>query len=215
MLEAMAAAPMPALEVVSLGRTYVENILRELEDARAKEGGSLIADPGQSIRVLRDALAEPKVELWAVHSVGPGEVVPCLSKDDAEQQAQELRDWAVKAGEGKEHWPELVVNVVPSPWEPTEHFELIAEAWKEHYEELRASYVPLKSDHERVSNNRDMWKGQVERQAEELTTLRVERDQLLASLQLLYESNTRHSPVRSGDALKSARVAIANALGNS
>lgn len=37
-------------------------------------------------------------------------------------------------------------------------------------------YEKLKAENERIERNRDMWKGQVERQAEELTTLRKDAE---------------------------------------
>ncbi len=145
MLEAMARPMPPADEVVTLARIDVEAILRELEDTQAGIGA---VSPSQSIRLLREALALPKVELWAIHIVGPGEIHPCMSKDDAEQQAQAVRDSCMHAkevliakGESVEYWPDPIINVIPSPWEPTEHFEIAAAEWQEEAERLRGFLV--------------------------------------------------------------------------
>lgn len=145
-IEAMTAPPTPAVEVVSLERATVETILNELEEK----------DPLRPVVVyLRARLADPKVELWAMHSVGPGEVYPCLSKEDAERQAQELRDLGeqIKAariakGECVEMWSDWVANVVPSPWEPDEHFEIMAEEWQSNHRELADHTTKLQAENE-------------------------------------------------------------------
>lgn len=180
MMEALAAAPEPAPEFVTLDRRVVESILTDIESRDSHSDAA---------RHLLHALREPKIELWATHSVGPGEVTPCLNKAAAEQSAIELRaigeqikaDMAAK-GENVDSFPAWVINVIPSPWSPAEHFELMAAEWVEHYEVLSAEHKTLKVEFERVSNNRDMWKGQVERQAERLTKMRADREALLAAL---------------------------------
>lgn len=201
MLEALAAPPLPANEVVSLDRRTVERALTLLESHQdlAQAGPSLCAE----VCVIRQALAAPKVELWAMHSVGPGDVTPCMDKEDAERQAQELRDMGeklkadrIEKGESVEFWCDWIINVIPSPWEPAEHFEIMAEEWQDSYEALAEAHKTLQTDHERVSNNRDMWKGQVERQAEELTKLRTERDELLDAL---VEARSVLSSINVGD----------------
>ena len=199
MLEQLAAPPAPASEVVALERATVENILAELE-----EKNPLRLD----VAYLRRVLAEPKFELWAIHSVGSGEVYPCLNKEAAEEQAQALRDMGeqmkaerIAKGESVEMWSAWVTNVIPSPWEPSEHFEIMAKEWqddaenvREHYATLTTGHAQLQADHEQVSNNRDMWKGQVERQAEELTKLRTEREELLTSLQFMMSWRVAKAP---------------------
>lgn len=47
---------------------------------------------------------------------------------------------------------------------------------------LPAVVLALIADYERVTNNRDMWKGQVERQAEELASLRAEVEEWKSTL---------------------------------
>lgn len=151
MLEVMAAPPLPANEVVTLDRRTVERALNLLESHQdlAQAGPSLCAE----VCVIRQALAAPKVELWAMHSVGPGEVYPCLNKEDAERQAQELRDVGHKLkaeriarGESVEHWCDWVVNVIPSPWEPAEHFEIMAEEWQDTHRELADYTTKLQAE---------------------------------------------------------------------
>jgi len=146
MLQAMTAPPDPAIEVLSLERSTVESILTELEEK----------DPLRTVVVyLRQRLSEPKVELWAIHSVGPGEVYPCLNREDAERQAQELRDLGHKMkaeriarGESVEMWTDWVTDVIPSPWEPDEHFETMAEEWQDSYRGLSKDYTKLRENHD-------------------------------------------------------------------
>jgi hypothetical protein len=102
------------------------------------------------VSVFRQALAEPTVKLWAIHSVGPGEEYPCLNKEDAERRAKELRDLGermkqerIARGESVELWNDWVTNVIPSPWEPAEHFEIMAEEWTDHAEQLHEEVIKL------------------------------------------------------------------------
>ncbi|MHB0825139.1 hypothetical protein ACYCFL_05845 [Stutzerimonas nitrititolerans] len=156
-IQALSEPPAPAAEVVTLGRQMAERILSWLEDHPAIAGIAL--STCEEVSVLRQALAEPKVELWAIHSVGPGEVYPCLSKEHAEREAKELFEQGEKMkadriarGESVEHWHDWVTNVTPSPWEPAEHFEILAEETADHrndliarLEELEAKAEPQKS----------------------------------------------------------------------
>ncbi|WP_085703877.1 hypothetical protein [Pseudomonas sp. B15(2017)] len=145
-IEAMTAAPGPATEVVTLERATVEQILSEMEEK----------DPLRAAVVyLRRVLAEPKLELWAIHSVGPGDVSPCVNKEDAAQRAKELREIGetlkaerIARGESVEHWSDWVTNVIPSPWEPAEHFELLAEDEKDEAERLRLLVDSLTAEKE-------------------------------------------------------------------
>ncbi len=145
MLEALAAPPAPAVEVVTLERATVEGILTEMEEKDAQR---------PAVIYLRSVLAEPKLELWAIHSVGPGEVYPCLTKEDAERQASELRECGEKMkaeriakGESVEMWTDWVTNVIPSPWEPAEHFEVMAEEWQDNHAALSHLHKDLQGAH--------------------------------------------------------------------
>lgn len=123
-MNAMFSPPDPAPEVVTLDRVTVETILAELE----------AADPLRSIvSDLRGVLAAPKVELWAMRSIGPNEVFPALSREHADTMAaglvahgERIRQKMIERGESVEEWPEWRADVIPSPWEPVEHFQELA-----------------------------------------------------------------------------------------
>lgn len=141
MLEEMAAPSPPAAEVVTVPRILAEAALTALEDKGATPS---------EVLALRCILAEPVLQLWAIHSVGPGEEYPCLNREDAERRAKELRAMGdtmkaerIARGESVEHWPDWVTNVVPSPWEPAEHFEIMAEEWMEDADQLRKEVIKL------------------------------------------------------------------------
>lgn len=145
MMERMFGAPDPANEVVVLSRMRVEAILAELE----------ATEPMRTIVIeLRAALAEPKVELWAIHSVGPGEVYPALDHEhavkmvadmDAACQCEKQR-W-IDEGKSLEHWCDWVTNIIPSPWQPDEHFEVLAGEALDEEQRLRDGWI--KSDKDR------------------------------------------------------------------
>lgn len=141
MLELMSRPSTPAPEGVYMVRPLAEASLEALE---AK------APLSAEVRDLRAVLAEPREQLWAIHSVGPGEEFPCLNKDDAERRAQELRDIGqrlkqerIAKGESIEHWPDWIVNVIPSPWEPAEHFEIMAQEWTDDADQLRKKVTAI------------------------------------------------------------------------
>lgn len=154
-IEALTAPPPPAAEVVSLDRGTVERALALLEShPDIAQGGPSLC---QEVCAFRQAMAEPKVELWAIHSVGPGEQYPCLNKEDAEQRAQELRELGermkqerIARGESVEHWQDWVTNVIPSPWEPAEHFEILAEECVEDADQLRQALIELKDQRNEI-----------------------------------------------------------------
>lgn len=133
-LDALTAPPDPAAAVVTVSSSLAERIAEKLAKF----------DPYSSeVSELQALLAEPNPQLWAIHSVGPGDVYPCLNKEDAERQAQELRDLGHKMkaeriarGESVEMWRDWVANVIPSPWEPAEHFEIMAEEWLDSHRDL-------------------------------------------------------------------------------
>jgi hypothetical protein len=154
-IEALTAPPPPAAEVVSLDRGTVERALALLEShPDIAQGGPSLC---QEVCAFRQAMAEPKVELWAIHSVGPGEQYPCLNKEDAEQRAHELRELGermkqerIARGESVEHWQDWVTNVIPSPWEPAEHFEILAEECVEDADQLRRALIELKDQRNEI-----------------------------------------------------------------
>ncbi|WLG64795.1 hypothetical protein PSH90_12040 [Pseudomonas sp. FP1762] len=154
-IEALTAPPPPAAEVVSLDRGTVERALALLEShPDIAQGGPSLC---QEVCAFRQAMAEPKVELWAIHSVGPGEQYPRLNKEDAEQKAKELRELGermkqerIARGESVEHWQDWVTNVIPSPWEPAEHFEILAEECVEDADHLRQALIELKDQRNEI-----------------------------------------------------------------
>ncbi|NNA72150.1 hypothetical protein [Pseudomonas lactis] len=129
-INALTAPPEPAIEVLTLDRKAAEEILNELEEK----------DPLRPIvTYLRRALTDPPIALWAMHSVGPGEVSACLSKEDAEHRAQAVRDACADAAR-RNNWDmgPITIDVIPSPWEPAQHFEECAIEWKAEADRLRA-----------------------------------------------------------------------------
>lgn len=152
-IEALTSPPPPAAEVVNLERGMVERALSLLEShPDIAQGGPSLC---QEVCAFRQALAEPKVELWAIHNVGPGEEYPCLNKEDAERRAQELHDTGqrmkqerIARGESVELWSDWITNVIPSPWEPAEHFEIMAEEWMDDADHVRQRAIELQSENE-------------------------------------------------------------------
>lgn len=146
MMDKLMAPPQPATEVVSLERATLEDILNELEDR----------DPRRpAVIYLRRVLAEPKVELWAMHSIGPCEIYPALDREHADQMVLELiglgeqmKADLIAKGESVECWTDWRAEVIPSPYEPAEHFELMAEEWKDNYESLHSDFKNLKAAHD-------------------------------------------------------------------
>lgn len=179
MMDALFSAPTPANEVVPLDRATVEAILTELE----------ASDPNRGIVVgLRLKLSAPKVELWAIHTVGPGEVYPALDRAHAERMVADLdaccqREKQRRIDEGKslEHWFDWVTNIIPSPWEPDDHFEELARQSLDEEQRLR-----------------DGW-----------TKADGERDELLAALQDLMTPSTERDPAKWHAARKTAHAVIA------
>lgn len=144
MIEQMHRAPDPACEVVTLERVIVEQMLNELEHK-----GPL--DP--LVTYLRLNLSLPKVELWAMHSVGPGEYYPALNRAHAEtmvagiaEACQAEKQRRIDAGESLEHWFDWVSNVIPSPYEPDEHFEKVAEQALEEEQRMREGWIKSSDD---------------------------------------------------------------------
>ena len=137
----LTAPPSPAIEVVTMPRALAEQSLTALEQSGASASGIL---------ELRGILAEPALQLWAIHSPGPGEEYPCMDREDAERRAKEIRDCGdqmkaerIARGESVEMWSDWVTNVIPSPWEPAEHFEIMAQEWMDDADNLRQHAIKL------------------------------------------------------------------------
>ncbi|WFS20584.1 hypothetical protein P9K38_09705 [Pseudomonas sp. 905_Psudmo1] len=81
---------------------------------------------------MKELLAMEQPELWVVHSVGPGELHPMISKEAADSQAAELAEMF------KEHVDKMGLrfDVIRSPFTPLEHFEILAEEVTDHRDNL-------------------------------------------------------------------------------
>lgn len=152
-IEAMMEPAPPATEVITLDRNIVERALSLMESH--PDVAQAVPSLCNEVSVFRQALAEPTVKLWAIHSVGAGEEYPCLNREDAERRAKELRDLGermkqerIARGESVELWNDWVTNVIPSPWEPAEHFEIMAEEWMDHAEQLHEEVIRLTEEKE-------------------------------------------------------------------
>lgn len=149
-LEMMGSAPDPAGEVVALNRAVVVQLLADREHK-----GPL--DP--LVTYLRGQLDLPKIELWAMHSVGPGEIYPALNRDHAEKMLAGLRKCEQSEKQrlidsndpSLKYWCDWVVNIIPSPYEPEEHFRELAEQSIEEAERFRAGWIAEEAKSESLS----------------------------------------------------------------
>jgi len=144
-IAALMEAPDAAREVVTLDRSTVEAMLSELE----------AANPLRSLVVeLRAKLAEPKVELWAMYTVGPGEIYPARDREHADFMYADLmaacareKQRCIDAGENMEYWQDWQAAIIPSPFEPDQHFEILAGETLD--EEARIRKLWIKCDEDR------------------------------------------------------------------
>lgn len=81
---------------------------------------------------LKELLAMEQPELWVIHSVGPDELHPMISKEAAERQAAELAEMFSLAVERYS----CRFDVIRSPFTPLEHYEILAEEANEHRDNL-------------------------------------------------------------------------------
>lgn len=144
----LTAPSAPAIEVVTLPRALAEQGLKALEQTGAS---------ASDILELRGILAEPALQLWAIHSPGPGEEYPCMDREDAERRAKEIRDCGdqmkaerIARGESVEMWTDWISNVIPSPWKPAEHFEILAQEWMDDADHLRQHALKLTSERDEL-----------------------------------------------------------------
>ncbi|MGF0237574.1 hypothetical protein ACQR3P_01625 [Rhodococcus sp. IEGM1300] len=144
----LTAPSAPAIEVVSIPRALAEQSLAALEQTGACSS---------NILKLRGILAEPALQLWAIHSVGPGEEYPCMDREDAERRAKEIRECGdqmkaerIARGESVEMWSDWITNVIPSPWEPAEHFEIMAQEWMDDADNLRQHAIRLTAERDEL-----------------------------------------------------------------
>lgn len=134
----MTAPPDPAKPVITIQEGLAERVLAKLEG---------IDSASSEVAELHGLLGAPLVPLWAIHCVGPGEIYPAFSKEDGERMARDIIEacrrsherWVAKGNKGD--WIDPVINLIPSPWEPAEHFELLAEQEREESDRLRAGWI--------------------------------------------------------------------------
>lgn len=121
--------PEPCEPIIEITRQAVTKLLDVVEFGDQLER----VEKDRLVAFVKELLAEPQPELWAMHSVGPNEVHPMISKEEAERQAASLIALC------KERFPEIpiTVNVIPSPYSPLEHFEILAEELTEQVASLR------------------------------------------------------------------------------
>lgn len=127
-------APDPAPETVTLLRSTVTYIADTLDQG---EQDKLVTHA--QLRDLLDlALKEAKEQLWAMHCVGASEIWPMLDKEHAEETAKATIARCNEINESKGGEPfEAVINVVPSPYVPEDHFRYAAQDLRENYDNLR------------------------------------------------------------------------------
>lgn len=121
--------PKPCEPIIEITRQAVTKLLDVVEFGDQLER----VEKDRLVAFVKELLAEPQPELWAMHSVGPNEVHPMISKEEAEKQAASLIALC------KDRFPEIpiTVNVIPSPYSPFEHFEILAEELTEQVASLR------------------------------------------------------------------------------
>ncbi|HEY1028383.1 MAG TPA: hypothetical protein VGE28_12260 [Pseudomonas sp.] len=131
--------PEPCEPVIEITRQAVTELLDVVEFGDQLER----VEKERLVAFVKDILAQDQPELWATYSPGPGEVHPCMTKEHAEREAKATIDVCEKmradqiARHGKaDFWPTVVVDVIPSPFTPLEHFELLAEETIQHRDDL-------------------------------------------------------------------------------
>lgn len=121
--------PEPCEPIIEITRQALTKLLDVVEFGDQLER----VEKDRLVAFVKEILAEAQPELWAMHSVGPNEVHPMISKEEAEKQAASLIALC------KDKFPEIpiTVNVIPSPYSPFEHFEILAEELTEQVASLR------------------------------------------------------------------------------
>lgn len=121
--------PEPCEPIIEITRQAVTKLLDVVEFGDQLER----VEKDRLVAFVKELLAQEQPELWAMHSVGPNEVHPMISKAEAEKQAASLIALC------KERLPDIpiTVNVIPSPYSPFEHFEILAEELTEQVASLR------------------------------------------------------------------------------
>lgn len=115
----------PFVEVSSKALARLLDVVEFGDQLERVEKDNLLAS-------MKELLAQEQPELWVIHSVGPGELHPMISKEAADSQAAELAEMF------KEHVGKLGLrfDVIRSPFTPLEHFEILAEEVTDHRDNL-------------------------------------------------------------------------------
>lgn len=115
----------PFVEVSSKALARLLDVVEFGDQLERVEKDNLLAS-------MKELLAQEQPELWVIHSVGPGELHPMISKETADSQAAELAEM-FKENVGKLG---LRFDVIRSPFTPLEHFEILAEELTDHRDNL-------------------------------------------------------------------------------
>lgn len=130
--------PEPCEPIIEITRQVVTKLLDVVEFGDQLER----VEKDRLVAFVKELLAHDQPELWAMHSIGPNEVHPMVSKEEAERQADSLIALC------KERFPDIpiTVNVIPSPYSPLEHFEILSEELTEQVASLRKALDKKKSE---------------------------------------------------------------------
>lgn len=142
----MGETPKPCEPTIEISRTVLTRLMDVVEFGDKLER----VENDRLLAHLKDVLAENQPELWAMYSPCPGEVHPMISKEEAERQTAELLALC------KKQFPAIpiTVSVIPSPFSPLEHFEILAEELSEQVTNLRAAALqPVGIDSEGGSHD--------------------------------------------------------------
>ena len=134
----MGRRPDPCEPILEISRKVLTRLLDVVEFGDQLER----VEKDRLLALLKDMLAAEQPELWAMHCVGPREVHPMISKEEADRNAAELIALC------KERCPDvpITVDVIPSPFSPLEHFEILAEELAEQVASLRQALDKKKAE---------------------------------------------------------------------
>lgn len=132
----MGKAPEPCEPFVEISSQVLGRLLDVVEFGDQLER----VEKDRLLSSVKELLALEQPGLWAIHSVGPNELSPMITKEAAERHATELAVMFTKHGASLG----LRFDVIRSPFTPLEHFEILAEEALGHVDNLRAELERLK-----------------------------------------------------------------------
>lgn len=132
----MGKTPDPGEHVVEISHKVLTRLMDVVEFGDQLER----VEKDRLLAHLKDVLSEKQPDLWVVHSVGPNELHPMISKKAADQHATELAEIYKETSEKFG----LRFDVIPSPFWPLEHFEILAEETIQHRDNLLEYVKELK-----------------------------------------------------------------------